>query len=396
MARKRRRPRAARLARQAPPPDPAALEYLAQPSEAITGNRVDLLIGGDEAYPRMLAAVARARRLVWLEVYQFWDDAVGRLFTSALVERAQAGVDVRVLVDAWGAAQSAGGLLEALREGGVKVTTAFDLNPLQRAYRWFWRDHRKLLVVDGAVAFTGGMNIGLPYASKSHGGQGWEDLQLEVEGPAVRSLSRLFEKVWRKSHGAPIDHAPDARTGGDEVVRVLANHVARSRKEIRHAYLVAFRRAERSVVIANAYFLPSPRMLRALLSAARRGVRISVFLPGKSDIPAFQLASRARYGRLLAAGARIFELDDAMLHAKAAVVDGVWTTVGSCNFDAWSMHRNLELNVAVLGRGMAKRVEDHLSTLVPRCREVALEDWRRTGWATRLLQLLCLLLFIFW
>jgi cardiolipin synthase len=396
VVRKRRRHGSARPTRQPPPPDPAALEYLERPGEAIPGNRVELLIGGDQAYPRMLAAIGRAQRLVWLEVYQFWDDAVGRLFASALVERARTGIDVRVLVDAWGAAQTAGGLLEEMRGGGVKVATAFDLNPLQRAYRWFRRDHRKLLLVDGALAYTGGMNIGLPYAGRSHGGQGWEDLQLEVEGPAVRSLSRLFEKVWRRSRGVPIDQAPDGRTGGDEVVRVLANHVARSRKEIRHAYLVAFQRAERSIAIANAYFLPSPRMLRALLAAARRGVRVSIILPGRSDIPAFQLASRARYGRLLAAGARIFELEDAMLHAKAAVVDGLWTTVGSCNLDAWSMHRNLELNIAVLGPAMAKQVEDHLSALLPRCREVTLEEWRRTGWPARLLQLICLLLFIFW
>jgi cardiolipin synthase len=373
-----------------------SLEYLEQPNEAIAGNRVALLVGGDQAYPRMLEAIALARQLVWLEVFQFWDDAVGGLFARALLARAAAGVDVRVLIDAWGAAQSAGRLLDELRRGGVKVCTAFDLNPLQRAYRWFRRDHRKLMVVDGDLAFTGGMNIGLPYAGRAHGGQGWEDLQLEVEGPAVCQLARLFEKVWRKNHGAPIDHAPHGRGGGTEVVRVLANHVAHSRKEIRNAYLVAFRRARRRILIANAYFLPAPRMLRALLSAARRGVEVTVILPGKSDIPSFQLASRARYGRLLAAGARIFELNDAMLHAKAAVVDGLWTTVGSCNLDAWSMRRNLELNVAVLGRPMASRVEQELRALLPRCREITLADWRRTSLPTRLLQLVCLLLFIFW
>ncbi len=396
MVRSRRKRRAAGPRPPTPAPDAESLEYLERPSEAIAGNRVALLAGGDQAYPRMLEAIASARRLVWLEVFQFWDDAVGGLFARALIARAAAGVDVRVLVDAWGAVRSAGRLLDELRRGGVKVCTAFDLNPLQRAFRWFRRDHRKLMVVDGDLAFTGGMNIGLPYAGRSHGGQGWEDLQLEIEGPAVGPLSRLFEKVWRASHGAPIDHAPQGHGGGTEVVRVLANHVAHSRKEIRHAYLVAFRRARHRILIANAYFLPAPRMLRALLSAARLGAEVTVILPGKSDIPSFQLASRARYGRLLAAGARIYELSDAMLHVKAAVVDGLWTTVGSCNLDAWSMRRNLELNVAVLGSEMAGRVERQLRALLPRCREITLADWRRTSLPRRLLQLVCLLLFIFW
>jgi cardiolipin synthase len=394
--RTRRHRRPAQPAPRPPPEQAEALSYLERPTEAIAGNRVELLIGGDQAYPRMLEAIAGARRLAWLEVYQFWDDAVGRLFARALLERAAQGVDARVLVDAWGAAFTAGSLLDELRAGGVKVCTAFDLNPLQRAYRWLRRDHRKLLVVDGALAFTGGMNIGLPYAGRSHGGQGWEDLQLEVEGPAVTVLARLFEKVWRRSRGAPIDHAPHGRWRGSEVVRVLANHVAHSRKEIRHAYLAAFRRARRRIVVANAYFLPGPRMLRALLAASRRGVEVTVVLPGANDVPGFQLASRARYGRLLAAGARIFELEGAMLHAKAAVVDGLWTTVGSCNLDAWSMRRNLELNVAVLGSTLAGRVEGHLRALLPRCREVTLAEWRRTRWPVRLLQLACLLLFIFW
>jgi len=180
------------------------------------------------------------------------------------------------------------------------------------------------------------------------------------------------------------------------VVRVLVNHLARSRKEIRHAYQFAIERAQRSILIANAYFLPGPGMLKALVRARARGVKVTVILPGVSDILSFQLASRARYRRLLHAGARIFELQGEMLHAKAAVIDGMWSTVGSCNLDTWSLHRNLELNVAVLGPKMASQVESHLRGLLARCQEITLEDVKYWPLGQRLLQLACLLLFIFW
>ncbi len=379
-----------------PPPDPVSLAYLHAPQEAIPGNHVALLVGGDEAYPKMLEAIASAKRLAWLEVYEFWDDAVGRLFVDALIERARAGVDVRVLVDALGAALSCGPLLDRLKAGGVKVRAVFELRPWFRAWRWFRRDHRKLLVVDGLVAFTGGLNLGLQYAGPRYGGEGWEDLQLEVRGPAVAPLGRLFARLWRRHGGEPINEPPRGRVEGQEVVRVLANHLARSRKEIRHAYLFAIRRAQRSILIANAYFLPGPRMLHALRLARRRGVEVTLVLPGRSDIPSFQLASRARYRKLLASGARIFETRGTMLHAKAAVIDGRWATVGSCNLDTWSLHRNLELNVAVLGPRMAGTVEGYLRGLLARCDEVTLETLKGWPLGLRLIQFLCLLLFIFW
>ncbi|HEY3449367.1 MAG TPA: phospholipase D-like domain-containing protein [Myxococcales bacterium] len=399
MSRSRARRRSRRGTRALPPPPSASAEslgYLHEPGQVILGNEVGLLVGGDEAYPRMLEAIASAKRKVWLEVYELWDDAVGRLFRDALVAKARSGVDVRVLVDALGAAMTAGPLLDQLKAGGVKVRAVFELRPWLRAWRWFRRDHRKMLVVDGRVAFTGGLNVGLPYAGVKYGGGGWQDLQLEVRGPAVAPLGRLFARLWRRNGGEPIDEPPHGPVAGTDVVRVLANHLSRSRKEIRHAYHFAIRRAERSILIANAYFLPGPRMMKALIKACRRGVEVTVILPGNSDIPTFQLASRARYGKLLAAGARIFELRDSMLHAKAAVVDDQWSTVGSCNLDTWSLHRNLELNVAVLGPRMAQVVRRHLEGLLPSCDEVTRDDVRHWPLGERLVQLLCLLIFIFW
>ena len=396
-SRARHRSRGSRAASPPPPPASAeALAYLHDPDEAIRGNSVQLLIGGDEAYPRMLEAIASAQRTAWLEVYEFWDDKVGRLFASALAERAKAGVDVRVLVDALGAALSAGRLLDELKGSGVKVRAVFELRPWLRAWRWFRRDHRKLLVVDGRSAFTGGLNVGMPYAGPRYGGAGWEDLQLEVHGPAVVALSRLFARLWRRNGGEPIDEPPHCPVAGEEVVRVLANHLARSRKEIRLAYRFAIDLAQKSIFIANAYFLPGPSMLKALVRARRRGAQVTIILPGANDIPGFQLASRARYQRLLAAGVRIFETRGTMLHSKAAVIDGQWTTVGSCNLDTWSLHRNLELNVAVLGPRMAGVVQGHLEALLAKCDEITLEGVRHWPLGLRLMQLACLLVFIFW
>ena len=397
MSRSRAR-RRKRYAERSLPPAPAAeaLAYLHDKQEVILGNDVSLLVGGDEAYPRMLEAIASAKRKVWLEVYEFWNDAIGRLFRDALIARVKAGVDVRVLVDALGAAMTAGPLLEQLKAGGVKVRAVFELRPWARAWRWFRRDHRKLLVVDGRVAFTGGLNIGLSYVGDRFGGKGWQDLQLEVRGPAVAPLARLFARLWRRNGGEPINEPPHGPVAGTEVLRVLANHLARSRKEIRNAYHYAIRQAQQSILIANAYFLPGPRIMNALVKARRRGVEVTLILPGSSDIPSFQLASRARYRRLLSEGARIFELRGAMLHSKAAVIDGEWTTVGSCNLDTWSLHRNLELNVVILGSRMAQVVERHLRGLLPDCDEITLETVRNWSLGQRLLQLACLLIFILW
>lgn len=396
-SRSKRRLRRSGPALPPPPPAPAeALAFLHDPKEAVLGNAVELLVGGDEAYPRMLQAIASASRCVWLEVYEFRDDAIGQQFCDALVARARAGIDVRVLVDAFGAALSTGTLLDRLKAGGVKVLATFELRPWARAWRWFRRDHRKLLVVDGRIAFTGGLNIGLSYAGRQHGGAGWKDLQCQVRGPAVAPLARLFARLWRRNGGEPINEPPRCPVAGEDVIRVLANHISHSRKEIRHAYQFAIRHARRNILIANAYFLPGHRMLRALVRAARRGVEVTVILPGQSDHPVFQLASRARYRRLLDCGARIFETRGVMLHAKAAVIDGLWTTVGSCNLETWSLHRNLELNVAVLGTRMAGIVEGHLRNLLTECDEVTLEDVRRWPLGLRLLQMACLLVFIFW
>jgi cardiolipin synthase len=375
--------------------DAAALALVTDPSQTVPGNDVRLLVGGDEAYPQMLDAIAGAKNKVWLEVYAFADDRVGRLFAEALLERARAGVDVRVCVDGLGAVAT-GRLLDELRAGAVKVRAVFTLAPWQRAWRWLTRDHRKLLIIDDGVAFTGGLNIGLEYAGPRYGGQGWHDLQLAVRGPAVRVLARLFASVWRRNGGGTIAEPADTARAGEHAVRVLANHVGHSRKEIRRAYFHAFRRAKKSIVIANAYFLPGPRMMGTLIRAARRGVEVVLILPGVSDHLSFQLASRARYPRLLSAGGRIYELCGSMLHAKAAVVDGMWCTVGSCNLDAWSLRRNLELNVAVVGPSMSSVVEAHLRGLLARCTELTLEECRSWSLGYRLLQLLCLLLFTFW
>ncbi|MFN7132909.1 MAG: phospholipase D-like domain-containing protein, partial [Myxococcales bacterium] len=214
---------------------PPGLAYVERPGELIAGNAVRLLVGGDQAYPAMLEAIQQATGSIWLEVYIFADDWVGRLFADALAARAQAGVDVRVCVDGLGGALSAGTLLDGLRVRGVQVVDVFDLKARQRAWRWFRRDHRKLLIVDHRIAFTGGLNLGLDYAGPRYGGGGWYDLQLEVRGPAVRALARHFVKTWRTHGGRRIDEPPSQPPAGNDAVRVLANHLSATRKEIQHA-----------------------------------------------------------------------------------------------------------------------------------------------------------------
>jgi cardiolipin synthase len=321
-------------------------------------NRVRLLRDGAEAYPAMLAAISASRTEILLEMYWFGSDAVGRLFVDALAERARAGVTVRVVFDAIGSAPVDPDMFDELRMAGADVRA---FNPLFRYWRravprWMRRDHRKLLVCDDEVGFTGGLNIGRPWAARDQGGEGWRDDVVEVTGPGARELRALFYETWRRvlkrreradPKVMPTD-APLLSAMHPEDVWVIANQRRQAGlRAIRGTYLRWIAQAKKDVEISNAYFVPDFRMRRALIAAVRRGVRVRVLVPEVSDLTFVQWAVEATLERLTKIGVQAYAYRGAVLHAKTAVVDDDLVTIGSYNLDARSFRYNLEANLAV-------------------------------------------------
>ena len=318
----------------------------------IAGNQCRLLRDGEETFPAMLEAIGSARRFIHLEVFRFRDDAIGRLFEAALTERAAAGVEVRILIDGYGCIATPWAFFDRLRRAGARFTTFRPVTPWSRGWGFYRRDHRKILVVDGQIGFAGGLNLDLCHASKSQGGAGWRDTHLRVTGPAVCELDRAFWDTW--FHSAEPDDCPSdlspyaipAEPAGPHHVQIVANRVHHTRSRIRRAYLQALANARQHVWVTNPYFLPDAGFLRALTDASARGVDVRLLVPEHSDVVAVDIASRPILRALVKRGIRVFHRLGTILHAKTAVIDGNWSTVGSCNLDAMSF-QNLELNANI-------------------------------------------------
>jgi cardiolipin synthase len=350
--------------------------YVADPSALLPNNRVQLLRDGAEAYPRMLAAIGAAQHSVLVEMYTFASDETGWSFAKALAARARAGVQVRVLYDAAGSKETSTELWSHIRTAGGAVTP-------YRPLIWFSvrkRDHRKLVIVDGRVAFAGGLNIADEYALS------WRDTHLEVEGPAVGDLVELFRQTWEAEEDDPLwrpNPPPAPGPAGLVPVGVFSGNRWRDRRSIAAAYLHAIRAARSRLWISNAYFMPSAKFLRALRKADRRGVDVRLLVPRRTDAWPVYFASRYLFSGLLWRGVRIFEWKGPMLHAKTAVVDGVWCTIGSYNLDHLSFARNLELSLVaidpVLGAAMeSMHVED-----LKNADEVTRAEWKKRPWSQR-------------
>jgi cardiolipin synthase len=311
----------------------------------------------------MLDAIANAKREIVLEMYWFDSDRIGTRFADALIERAQSGVAVRVVYDAFGSFGVEDTFFDGMRAAGVSVAV---FNPLSAWGRHFSfgrlnrRNHRKILVVDGHVGFTGGINIADRWASVEDGGEGWRDDVVRIEGPAALRLRDVVYDLWArfdKRLERELMTAP-ALPEGESYVRVVANEYRADRRAIRAAYLQQIRAATRSIYISNCYFVPDPAIRRALGAAAKRGVDVRVITAGNSDVPTVRYASRARYAWLMKRGVRIYEWSKTVFHSKTAVVDDVWCTVGTYNLDYRSWRFNLEVNVAIADASLGHAMRD--------------------------------------
>lgn len=359
----------------------------------VSGNRVTLLHDGEQAFPAMLEAISQAKREILLEMYWFSSDQVGQQFADALSAKAEAGVGVRVIYDAVGSIQSDNRMFARMRDAGCQVEEYNPIAPWRARFRIGVlnnRDHRKLLVVDRQVGFTGGVNLGDEWAPKGAGGEGWRDDTIRIEGPAAEQMCDIFNYGWRRilepAAAKPRFRPPvDTGDGQGSRVRVLANHYFRERRAIRQAYLHRIRAAERSVCITNSYFVPDGQIRRVLSQAVERDVEVRVIVPGQSDVMAVRHAARKLYGRLLEAGIQLYEWQGSILHSKTAVIDGQWCTVGTYNLDARSLRFNLEVIAAVEDAAVAGAIEERFNLDLAHAKPVSYEEWRRRPWHVRML-----------
>jgi cardiolipin synthase len=359
-------------------------------SALVVGNRVTLLQDGPETYRAMLAAIAAARDHVNLESYDFEDGEVGQRFAEALLERQASGVQVNIIYDSVGTFGADPAFFERLRRSGVRVVEFNPVNPLAPGKSWAPnnRDHRKLLIVDGRTAFLGGVNISSVYASgsglrrhaRADGDAGWRDTDVRVEGPVVADYQRLFISTWEKQRGGELaarDYFPAPAARGTEIVRAIGSTPDDEYSLIYLTLIAAITTAEKRVQIVNAYFVPDPQLMRALLEAAARGVDVRIILPGSSDSGMAYHAGRSHFSELLAGGVRIYERRGAMLHAKSASVDGVWSCVGSSNLDWRSALDNDEVNAVVIGREFAAQMQAAFTLDLAASDEIELAGWQR-------------------
>lgn len=366
------------------------LRYSRQPQRALPGNRVTIIHDGPQAIPAMLEAIDAARLTVHMEAYILRSDSVGWSLAEALVRAVQRGVKVRLTYDSAGCVGTDVGLFDHLERYGVQVLEFRPIAPWRPRWSWNNRNHRKLLIIDGEVGFCSGLNWGEEYyALDTEGRPRWRDTAARIEGPAVREMQRLFLRCWARYRERQTDLGSllgSPRLRGEVPVEVVGTWSPRTGGRIRRAYLLAFKRAQRSISICNAYFLPDRGIMRALGNAVRRGVDVRIIVPGSTDVAATFYASRATFGRLMRRGVRLYEWTGEMLHAKTCVVDGRWVTVGSANLDPRSRFHNQEANVFIyddrIGRAMERTFMEDLS----RAREVQLESWQRRGLLQRLLE----------
>jgi cardiolipin synthase len=354
-----------------------------------SGNKVDVLLNGVEIFPSMLNAVRNAKKTINMESYIYWDGAVGRQFAEALAERSRAGVEVKLILDAVGSLPMSKELIGFMKQNGVDIE-------IYHPIRWYTlsranhRTHRKLLVVDGRIGFTGGVGIADEWLGNADAPNHWRETQVRVEGPVVTQMQFAFMDNWVKSRGeilTGLDYFPALPPAGPHLTQVIKSSPSEGSSTVKLLYTISIVSAVKSIYITNAYFIPDYDTIRALEGAIRRGVDVKVIVPGEwTDVPIVRQASRWHYERLLKRGIKIFEYQGTMMHAKTMVVDGVWTTIGSSNFDDRSFRLNDEVNVNIFDEAIAAKMEQIFAADLARSIEITKGNWERRSWLSKLKQ----------
>ncbi len=354
----------------------------AQPAQQADDDFIKLYTEGDELFDAMLAKIAAAKKRVWMETYIFADDEVGRCFAQALADKAKAGVEVHLLVDAWGS------LFQFYRTLGPQLKIAGV--ELHHFHRWYWRepfrynrrDHRKLLVVDGEVAFLGGFNIHRQSSQRYYGAKRWRDTHASFKGALALQADELFDAFWRGDK----KHVPREDKQVNSVL--VPNQTRSSRRRIACIYADFLGAAKQQVCLTTPYFVPDHHTQKTLLAAVKRGVNVRLLVPCSSDVRLARWAANAVYASLLDAGVKIYEYQPRMLHAKVAIADGQWATLGTANLDYRSLLQNYELNLVSRDPDLCQRLQAQFEADLAEASPVCATRWRQRRWIPRLAELL--------
>jgi cardiolipin synthase len=355
----------------------------------VTGNHAEILNNGDAIFPAMTEAIRNARMTVNLESYIFKDDKAGAIIAGALIDAARRGIEVRVLVDGTGSSHS-WAILDRMKAAGVK---AYVYHPIRlwSLYKIGRRSHRKILVVDGAVSFTGGFCIADDWLGDARNPKEWRDMMVRATGPVSAQMQAIFSENWTYTTGeilAGDKFYPRIAPAGDLQAQAIKVSRGDSSSLAEMLFILAIQSARKSIHIQNAYFVPDAQIREALVQAAKRGVDVRVMVPGRHiDMPLVRMASRRHYGELLTGGVRILEYNRTMMHNKDAVIDGIFSTIGSINFDQRSLRENAEESLSFYDRDFAARLEATFANDEKSCREVTYRNWKKRGPEQRLVEL---------
>ena len=354
----------------------------------VDGNKVQVLLNGDQIFPSMLEAIRGAQRTVTFETYIYWSETIGKEFSEALIERAKAGVKVHVMLDFIGSMKMDDTAMSAMKAAGIE---------LQRYHKPVWwklarlnnRTHRKLLVVDGKIGFTGGVGIADKWRGSAQDSRHWRDTHFRVEGPVVGQIQAVFIDNWTKATGAVLDgeaYFPALTAQGHHPAQMFSSSPTGGSASMHLMYLLAITAARRSIQLSNAYFVPDEMTVKALVAAAQRGVAVQILTPGTDiDAQVVRAASRDLWGGLLKAGIRIAEYQPTMFHVKSLVVDDLLVSVGSTNFDNRSFSLNDEANLNVFDRSFAQSQVAVFNDDWRRAKPITLAAWEARPWSDKVM-----------
>ncbi|MGZ8443388.1 MAG: cardiolipin synthase [Candidatus Binatia bacterium] len=357
-------------------------------------NRVDILLNGDETFPPMLRDIKLAKRSITFAQYLYEDGSIAYELAKAFAERCRAGVVVNILLDSHGTNTPAE-IPEMMRDAGCQVELFRRVEAPQvffvwKLLRYNYRNHRRILVIDGRIGFTGGYGISDAWTGDGRTANHWRETNARIEGPLVKNLQAAFAESWLEATGALLggeDYFPRLERRGKLSAQIVKSSPIGGSFQNYMLFLISIASARKSISITNPYFIPDDRMINALLEAVARGVRVTVLVPDKIDHKIVYRASRSNFGRLLLGGVQIFEYLPALMHAKTMVVDGIWATIGSTNFDNRSFALNEELNLTVYDRAFAHRLDEIFANDLKHAKTITYQEWDSRGFKEKFFEL---------
>ena len=361
----------------------------------VRGNRIEVLLNGDETFPVMLREIRRAKSTITFAQYLYEDGSIARELAQAFAERCRAGVKADILLDRHGSGKAPSDIIATMKDAGCHVeyfrrVEAEGIIFPWKLLRYNYRSHRRVLVIDGRIGFTGGYGISEAWTGNGRMPEHWRDTNARIEGPVVRFLQGAFAESWLETTGIAIGgdgYFPRLEPSGNLPAQIVKSSPTGGSFQNYMLFLLSINSAKKSILITNPYFIPDNVMTEALMKAATRGVRVVVLLPGEIDSQLTYTSSRSHYGPLLLGGVQIFEYKASLMHAKTIVVDGVWSTIGSTNFDNRSFALNQEINLTVYDSGIAHRLEEIFREDLKYSQQITYEQWRSRSIFERFVEL---------